>query len=738
MKIAVIEKYPSRVNYSEYFDFDFDHLYLTDFPKEKILKKDITLDLDINDYNYIVLVGAETCKHIGKISSVTKYQGHLIEDKFIPLINPAMLEIRPEGIKDFKKAVDNIISCINGKTLVSDKYTSIPISTKEKAIEYINKAIADPSEYIVVDTETSALYPRDGYVLGIVLAYKLYEGAYIDSNIIDDEVCELLQKLFNCKIVIFHNAKFDIKMLVYHFNFKFPRIEDTMLQHYDLHEETGTHDLKSLALKFTSAGDYEKELVEFKDSYCKLHGLLKEQFTYDLVPFDIMYKYAGIDGAVTLELFYKFNPLIESNINLKKVYNELLIPGTRLLVQVEENGVPISKETLLEAEVQLEEQLRELKNKLQEFPEVKAYESTLGVEFNPSSTKQLSYLLFELVGVVPSGIMTPAKAHSTNVDALTIMAEQHPIPNLILEIRKLEKIRNTYVTKILAGLDRDDRLRTGFNLHTTTSGRLSSSGKMNMQQLPRDNKLIKKAIKAREGYKIISQDLSTAEMYVAAVLAEDKELQKVFISKEADFHSTIGKMAFKLTCDVKDVKKLFPEARQASKGLSFGILYGAGPDKVAKVAGCTTAEAAELIDWYFSKFKGLKKWLKDNQDFVRKNGYIYSIFGRKRRVPNVFSDSKKVKEHEVRSAINFLVQSVASDINLYAAIDMQEYINRSKIDAKIFALVHDSIIAEVKDENIEEYCNNLKLYTQMNRGCSIPGCPIGIDVDIGNDYSFTK
>lgn len=171
-------------------------------------------------------------------------------------------------------------------------------------------------------------------------------------------------------------------------------------------------------------------------------------------------------------------------------------------------------------------------------------------------------------------------------------------------------------------------------------------------------------------------------------------------------------------------------------------LYGSGPQKVSDTVSKSTGEyygidrAKEDIKAYFTKFSKLKTWLKSREEFIRANGYTYSFFGRKRRLVNVFSSDKGIAAHEVRSGINMEVQSIASDMNLLAAMDTANELKERGLDAKIFMLVHDSIVALVKDEHVELYCEIVKRNTQKDRGCSIPGFPIGVDQDIGQDYSF--
>lgn len=173
-------------------------------------------------------------------------------------------------------------------------------------------------------------------------------------------------------------------------------------------------------------------------------------------------------------------------------------------------------------------------------------------------------------------------------------------------------------------------------------------------------------------------------------------------------------------------------------------LYGSGANKVSQTVTKATGEsypveqARDDIKQYFTKFNKLKQWLDNRKAFIEANGYTYSFFGRKRRLPNVFSQDKGIAAHEVRSGINAEVQSLASDVNLLGAIRTANEIQERKLDAKICMLVHDSIVAVVREDCVDEYCEILKRNTQHDWGCSIPGSPIGVDQEVGEDYSFGK
>ena len=483
-------------------------------------------------------------------------------------------------------------------------------------------------------------------------------------------------------------------------------------------------------------------MYEWMDNYRKEHGILKGDFQWGSIPFDVMKTYAAMDALCTYLLYEKFKK-IKENPKLKWVYDNILIPGTRFLIDAQDNGVPFDKKRLYAAQEVMQDDIDTAVNGLYKNPIINKWEKYNGKDFNPNSTVQLRSLLFDYLDLQPTGKKTGTGAHSTDAEVLQELGSQSEIPRLILDIRQRSKIKNTYLDKIIPQLDRDSRLRTSFNLHGTTSGRLSSSGKLNMQQLPRDNPAVKGCIKAAEGHKIVAMDLTTAEVYVAAVLAEDKALMDVFRSG-GNFHSSIAKTVFRLPGEVDDIAKNFATERQAAKAVTFGIMYGAGPKKISeqvtKDSGTyfSQSQAKEVIDDYFQSFHKLKKWIDTNHRFIEQNGFVYSFFGRKRRLPNVKSTDAGIKSHSIRSGLNFLVQSAASDINLLGAIDMHDDIRASNMKARIFALVHDSILAEVPEDEIDVYSEKLKYWIQKDRGIIIPGAPVGCDFEIGDDYSMGK
>jgi len=744
--IAIVETKPSRNDYVDLFEnsFEFDQFQLCSNPSVKrVLKRDVDIEFNPDNYDWVILVGSEPLKFYTKEGSITEYSGRIVDDKFLPVINPAMLAFKPEAKKTWEESRDNVFKYLNGEMKQEKLENIYGITESADLYVFLTRALEHENDFVALDSETSALYPRDGHMLGISMSYEPEHGAYIDCNCIDEKAEELLQLIFDKKRVVFHNAKFDIAFFEYHFGFKFPRFEDTMLMHYMLDEQPGTHGLKQLTLKHTPYGDYEKPMYQWIEDYRKRTGILKDSFSWDMIPFDIMKDYAAMDAVCTFLLFQKFEAALVKNEKMYSVYRDILIEGCRFLIDAQDYGVPFNKDRLMKSTALMQKEIDEAVEKLYTYPAVKMFEDAQGKDFNPNSTVQLRGLLFDFLQLTPTGKKTGTGANSTDAEVLGKLAEVHEIPKLVLDIRQKVKIKSTYLDKIYPQLDRDSRLRTNFNLHGTTSGRLSSSGKMNMQQIPRDNPIVKGCIKAKEGNKIVAMDLTTAEVYCAAVLANDKALMKVF-QDGGNFHSQIAKLVFNLPGTVEEVTEHYSTERQMAKAVTFGIMYGAGPKKiseqVSKDSGkyFSTTEAKEVIDDYFAQFHGLKSWLDKSKQFIQDNGFIYSYFGRKRRLPNVFSEDKGIAAHEVRSGINFLVQSIASDVNLLGAIDSHKEVKERGMRAQIFALVHDSILAEVDEEEVEDYCEVVRRNVQKDRGLSIPGTPIGCDFDIGDDYSFGK
>ena len=728
---SVIQKYiPESVD-------DYDIHFLCSDNKEKILKKDIDMDISIlDDYKLVCPIGAESLKYTAGMTGITKYNGVHIEKKYLPIMHPNLIVFKPQYEDEIIKAFNKIPEILSdedfGKTV--DKDYRI-IETENDWDNYLPKLRA--ADTIVVDIETTSLSPRTGHVLGIALSTQPNEGIYVLSDVIeatyneDTDECEL-HEIFRNTHCVFHNAKFDMGFLMYEYGFEFPSFDDTMLLHYCLEEAVGTHGLKPLALRFTDLGDYERELDEYKKTFARKNKIKLEDFNYGMLPQDILGPYACKDADATFQLYEKFKPLVENNQRFNRLYNEILVPATKSLMMLENNGGPIDVTALESLDENYAIDIEECQNEIFLNEAVQRFERIYEKTFNPNSTAQLRELFFTILKLKPT---KKTATGAWSVDKEVLQELKHPLAEAVLDLREKNKLRGTYIANILKGIDKDERLRSGFNIQGTTSGRLSSSGVLNYQNIPRDNKDIKKMFKARPGFTIVQGDLGTAEVYYAAALSGDRFLQKAFIDR-LDFHSYVAKQIFNLPCEIGQVKSSFPDKRQHAKAITFGIMYQAGPAKIAETAEVQTAEARLFINKYFKEARELKRFIDSSNTFIENNAYIYSFFGRKRRLPEAKSTNQGVAKHAIRSGVNFLVQSVASDINLLGLIELTDWIKQENIGNQIipFTVVHDSIVAEVKEELVDDYIVKVKEFIQKDRGCSIPDCPIGMDFELGPSW----
>ena len=737
---SAIENNPDKI-IKKYLEagIEYDVKFLCSGEREKILKKDVDLDLkELEGYKIVCPIGAEALKYAAGMTGVQKYNGIYIERKYMPIMHPNITLIKPQLDEDIQRAFDKIPVILSGDDInMAHAKDYCFVETEEQFLQY--KAEIEAAPELVVDIETTSVTPRTGNILGIAVSTKPHQGLYFTIDIVRKHYDWFYQQ-FSTKKCIFHNAKFDIAYMAYELQFIFPDYEDTMLLHYCLEESVGTHGLKPLALRFTDLGDYERELDDYKKSWARKNKVKLADFNYGMLPSDILAPYACKDGDGTFQLYKKFKPLVEKSEQFSSLYTNILKPATYALMKLEKNGGPINKAQVAWLSEQYQIDVEECLDEIAHHEAVKRFERIHGKSFNPNSTMQCRELFGNILGIKLSK-KTATGAASVDKEVLKDM--EHPLSEAILDLREKSKMAGTYINNILKGVDYDGRLRSGFNIHGTTSGRLSSSGSLNYQNIPRDNKDIKKLFKARDGYKIVQCDLGTAEVYYAAVLSNDMFLQQAFIDK-LDFHSYVAKQMFNLTCEVHEVKGLYPAYRQYAKAITFGIMYQAGPAKIAETVNkdakageeISISQAKQFINKYFSEAKLLKRFIDGSNRQIENHAYIYAFFGRKRRLPEALSPNPGAAKHAVRSGVNFLVQSVASDINILGLIDLVTWVEDSGYDdvIKPFTVVHDSIVSEVREDLIPEYIANAKRCIQTDRGLSIENCPIKVDFEIGPSW----
>jgi DNA polymerase I-like protein with 3'-5' exonuclease and polymerase domains len=692
---------------------------------------------ELNGYKIMCPIGADALKYVAGMTGIQKYNGVFIEKKYLPIMHPNICIIKPQMEDEIQRAFAQIPKLLSGEDLQTHEKDYCFIETQSQLDSYI-KELEDATT-LVVDIETTSVSPHTGVILGIAISTRPHQGLYVSSELVYKHK-QWFHDLFKNRKCIFHNSKFDTNYMETEIGFEFPDYEDTMLLHYCLEEAVGTHGLKPLALRFTDLGDYERELDDYKKSWARKNKVKLADFNYGMLPSDILAPYACKDADATFQLYMKFWPLVEKSEEFLRLYKDILMPATHAMKRLEKNGGPINIEQVNHLTEQYTIDMEECHEEIMMSDAVQRFERTQGKDFNPNSTYHLRELFFNILNMKVTK-KTETGAPSTDKEVLANMG--HPLADAILDLREKSKLAGTYISNIRKGVDKDGRLRSGFNIHGTTSGRLSSSGNLNYQNIPRDNKDIKKLFRARPGYKIIQCDLGTAEVYYAAMLSGDQFLQKAFIDK-LDFHSYVAKQMFNLDCSVDEVKKVYPAQRQYAKAITFGIMYQAGPAKIAETVNkdaksgeeISIPQSKQFINKYFSEAKALKKFIDGSNSQIENHAFIYSFFGRKRRLPEAKSPNPGVSKHAIRSGVNFLVQSVASDINILGVVDLIKWIeDNDYIDAiKPFTVVHDSIVSEVREDLVDDYIENARRCIQKDRGLSIPNCPIKVDFEIGPSW----
>jgi DNA polymerase I-like protein with 3'-5' exonuclease and polymerase domains len=735
---SAAEKNPDKVINKYLKGVEYDTKFLHSGSKDKILKKDIDLDMEeLKGYKIMCPIGADALKYVAGMTGIQKYNGVFIEKKYLPIMHPNICIIKPQMEDEIQRAFAQIPKLLSGEDLQTHEKDYCFIETQSQLDGYI-KELEDATT-LVVDIETTSVSPHTGVILGIAISTRPHQGLYVSSELVYKHK-QWFHDLFKNRKCIFHNSKFDTNYMETEIGFEFPDYEDTMLLHYCLEEAVGTHGLKPLALRFTDLGDYERELDDYKKSWARKNKVKLADFNYGMLPSDILAPYACKDADATFQLYMKFWPLVEKSEEFLRLYKNILMPATHAMKRLEKNGGPINIEQVNHLTEQYTIDMEECHEEIMMSDAVQRFERTQGKDFNPNSTYHLRELFFNILNMKVTK-KTETGAPSTDKEVLANMG--HPLADAILDLREKSKLAGTYISNIRKGVDKDGRLRSGFNIHGTTSGRLSSSGNLNYQNIPRDNKDIKKLFKARPGYKIVQCDLGTAEVYYAAMLSGDQFLQKAFIDK-LDFHSYVAKQMFNLDCSVDEVKKIYPAQRQYAKAITFGIMYQAGPAKIAETVNkdaksgeeISIPQSKQFINKYFSEAKALKKFIDGSNSQIENHAFIYSFFGRKRRLPEAKSPNPGVSKHAIRSGVNFLVQSVASDINILGVVDLIKWIeDNDYLDAiKPFTVVHDSIVSEVREDLIDDYIENARRCIQIDRGLSIPNCPIKVDFEIGPSW----
>jgi DNA polymerase-1 len=401
-----------------------------------------------------------------------------------------------------------------------------------------------------------------------------------------------------------------------------------------------------------------------------------------------VYKYACEDADVTLKLKLILEKELEVN-NVKHLFEDIEMPLVPVLAMMESNGVLVDTNTLKELSVELTKRMHEI--------ETKIYELT-NCEFNISSPKQVGEVLFEKLKVDEKAKKTKSGQYATSEEILENLRFKHPAIEKILEYRGLKKLLNTYIDNLPTLINpRTGRIHTSFNQTVTATGRLSSSNP-NLQNIPvrdEDGKEIRKAFVPDEGCEFFSADYSQIELRIMAHLSGDKNLIEAF-NNGLDIHAATAAKIYKIGID--EVTK---DMRRRAKTANFGIIYGISAFGLSQRLGIDRREAKELIDNYFVTFPQVREYIDKSIEKARQNGYVETIFHRKRFLPDINSHNAVVRGYAERNAVNAPIQGSAADIIKVAMARIYESFRKEHLRTKMILQVHDELNFSVYPEEKE-------------------------------------
>ena len=567
---------------------------------------------------------------------------------------------------------------------------------------------------VCFDTETTSLNEFEAELIGMSFSYRKGLAYYVPIPENREEalaVLDIFKPFFESEEIlkIAHNFKFDYKILAQYDVEIRGELFDTMIAHYLLNPD-GRHGM-----------DYLSEIY-LKYQPISIESLIgkkgKNQKTLREVSLETQTNYAAEDADVTFQLYEVFSPQLKKE-NLEELFHKVEMPLMKILAKMELAGISLDTDWLSRESVDLENDLRELEQKIFELS---------GEEFNMNSPKQLGEILFEKLKLDPKAKKTKTGQYSTSEEVLQKLAYKHEIIQHILKYRTYQKLKSTYVDALPSEIEpKDNRVHTTFSQTTAATGRLSSLNP-NLQNIPirtARGQQIRGAFVAEEGKKIISADYSQIELRLIAELSGEDNMIKAFQNGE-DIHASTASKLFKIPLDQVDKTQ-----RSQAKTVNFGIIYGQGAFALAEQTGLSRTEAKQMIDSYYENYPKLKIFMTEQVEKARKNGFVETILGRKRHLKDINSNNFVVRGHAERNAINAPIQGSAADIIKVAMIDIDKALSEGGFKTKMLLQVHDELLFEVPEEEIEPIKALIKEKMESAVKTKVP---LIVEVGVGNNW----
>jgi len=565
------------------------------------------------------------------------------------------------------------------------------------------------------DSETTGLDIVDSKIVGLSFCWKAHEAYYIDLSAyeaVPESITDRLKKVFgnSKRLLIGQNLKYDLHMLKNYGIEAKGRLFDTMVAHYLVVPER-KHGLDAMAEEYFGYTKVKTEEMIGKK------GTRQQNFR-DLEPEKVK-DYACEDADITWQLYEVLEKELKEK-NLDTLAGDIEMPLVRVLMEMEHAGVSLDREGLADFAEDLRSELIGIEKRIFELA---------GQEFNVGSPKQLGEILFDKLKIIPGAKKTKTKQYSTSEDILITLVDKHEIVQQVLNFRSEKKLLNTYVDALPRLVHpATGRIHTSFNQTLVTTGRLSSNNP-NLQNIPireERGREIRKAFTSSDAqHRFLSADYSQIELRLMAHLSKDANMIRAFIEKE-DIHTATASKVYNVA--VEDVTK---DMRSRAKTANFGIIYGISAFGLSQRMRIPRSEAKELIDGYFNTYPAVRTFMDECIEKAREKGYVETLFGRRRYLPDIHSRNSMIRGNAERNAINTPIQGTAADIIKIAMVSVFHAFREQGLSTEMIIQVHDELNFNVPLDELETVQKIVRNSMEQAVELSVP---LEIDMNHGNNW----
>jgi DNA polymerase-1 len=601
-----------------------------------------------------------------------------------------------------------------------EEKASYQIIRSEKELKALISNLKDAGEF-ALDTETTSLNPIDAELVGISFSHREKEAFYLPlahtdkkSNLGRTVAEESLKPLLEDEKIrkVGHNLKYDLEVLRrYGIELK-GMYFDTMVASYLLNPSSRQHGLDNLALEHL-----DHRMIPITD----LIGSGKKQKSFDGVPVKDACDYSCEDVDFTLRLKETFSPRL-SQFALEKLFYQVELPLIEVLAEMEMAGVSVDTAYLGELSKRMEKQLNDLTSQIYDLA---------GRKFNINSPQQLSQVLFEDLKLPSVRKTAKRTGYSTDIGVLETLAKEHPLPAVLLEYRQLSKLKSTYIDSLPKLVnERTKRIHTSFNQTVTATGRLSSS-EPNLQNIPIrtdvGRQIRRGFVPRNKDYLILSADYSQVELRILAHFSQDQTLMTSF-KKGEDIHNRTASEVFGVRID-----RVTSEQRAVAKTTNFAIIYGVSAFGLSRQTNMTPQEAGMFIDVYFKRYPRVKEYIDQTIELAREQGFVTTLLGRRRYIPEIDSTNRQKREFAERTAINTPIQGSAADLIKVVMIDIHAELRKRK--SEMILQVHDELVFEVHKDELDEVREMVRDKMENTFDLEVP---VKVDINSGENWLEAK